>query len=61
VEGRVVKGGRERSRKGEGSEEEISKQEVRSVFKKLKEEKATGVDGIPSEEWKHGGKSWRSG
>jgi len=55
VKGRVVKGGRERSREGEGNEEEISKEEVRRVVKELKEGKAAGVDGIPSEMWKHGG------
>jgi len=49
VEGRVVKGGRERSREGERSEEKISKEKVRRVLKKLKEGKAAGVDGIPSE------------
>jgi len=55
VKDRVVKGGRERSQEGEGSEEEISKEEVRRVLKKLREGKAAGVDGIPREVWKHGG------
>lgn len=46
-------------RKGEerkGHEEEISKEEVKVAFKKIKEGKATGIDGIPGEAWKYGGR-----
>lgn len=38
-----------------GHEEEISKEEVKVIFKKIKEGKATGIDGIPGETWKYGG------
>lgn len=46
-------------RKGEerkGHEEEISKEEVKVAFKKIKEGKATGIDRIPGEALKYGGK-----
>lgn len=42
--------------------EEISKEKVRKILRKLEEGKAARVDGIPSEVWKRGrGESWRSG
>ncbi|KMQ82179.1 axoneme-associated protein [Lasius niger] len=54
VESRVWKG--ERGRRLEDGEQELRRSEVRKVVKKLKKGKATGVDGVPNEVWKFGGK-----
>lgn len=48
-EGRGVNGGYE------DGEEEISREELRQVIRKLKDGKAMGEDGIPNKEWKYGG------
>lgn len=37
-------------------EEEISKEEIDMVIRKMKEGKAAGRDGIANEVWKYGGK-----
>lgn len=39
----------------EGSEEDISKEEIRRDG--IKEEKARGIDGIAGEVWKYGGRN----
>lgn len=52
VEWRVVNGAREEFREEE--EEEIGRDELRRVIKKLKDRKALGGDGIPNEVWKYG-------
>ncbi|XP_078050783.1 macrophage colony-stimulating factor 1 receptor-like [Augochlora pura] len=41
--------------RGEEEEEEISREEIEGVIRKLKEEKAEGGDGIVNEVWKYGG------
>lgn len=52
VDNRITEGdGEERK----GNEEEISKDEIKEAIKKIKEGKATGIDGIPGEAWKYGG------
>lgn len=59
VEGRVVSGiGREKREEGE---EELRKEEVMEVIRKLKDGKAMGSDGIPNEVWKYGGEEVREG
>lgn len=47
-EGRRVNGG------GDGKEE-ISREELRQVIRKLKDGKVMGEDGIPNKVWKYGG------
>ena len=54
VEARVRMGAGEGERERE--EDEISKEEVRRVIRRIKEGKARGGDEIPSEAWKWGGK-----
>jgi len=39
-------------------EGELEKVEIRRAIRNLKEGKAIGIDGIPSEVWKYGGKDW---
>lgn len=53
VEGRIVRGGRERV--GEDGKGEISREEIREAVSILKDGKASGMDGVPSEVWKYGG------
>ena len=50
VEARVKMGAGEGEREGE--EEEISKEEIRKVIRRMKEGKAMGGDEIPNEAWK---------
>lgn len=38
-----------------GEEEELGREEVREVIRKLKDGKAVGGDGIQNEVWKYGG------
>ncbi|KAL6421061.1 hypothetical protein ACFW04_013585 [Cataglyphis niger] len=52
VEGKVVIGKREGFRIDE--EENISRSEIRAVIGRLKDNKAVGTDGIPTEVWKYG-------
>lgn len=47
VEGRVVT--RERRVRGEEKEEELKWRELQNAMKKLKDEKAAGMDGVPGE------------
>lgn len=51
--GKVVKGDRRGRRVDE--EEEMSREELRVVLRRLKDRKAAGVDGILSKMWKDGG------
>lgn len=51
VNNRITEENREEKK---GHEEEISKEEVKEVFKRIKKGKA-GIDGIPGEAWKYGG------
>lgn len=45
-----------RERGGEGDEEEdMGREEMREVMRRLKDGKAVGSDGIPNEVWKYGG------
>lgn len=53
VEWRVVNGAGEEFREDE--EEEIEREELRRVIRKLKDRKALGGNGIPNEVWKYGG------
>lgn len=48
VKGKVVKGDRGLERE-EGSEKDISREEIRRVRDGIKEEKTTEIDGIPGE------------
>lgn len=60
VECRVVKG----ERRGEGAgvfEEKIGREEIRRAIGKIKDGKAWGIDGIPGEVWKYGGRMLRNG
>lgn len=45
----------EKARGGEGLEEDLSREEIRRAMGKLKDGKAAGIDGIPSEAWKYEG------
>jgi len=54
VENRVVRGDKRRSEKME--EKDISKEEIRGIIRKIKDGKAAGLDGLPGEIWKYGGK-----
>lgn len=45
----------------DGEEEEIRREDIKGIIKKLKEGKAAGLDGIPNEAWRYGGeevKDW---
>jgi len=53
VEHRVRVGEERRGREGE--EGEISGEEIKVAIKRIKERKATGVDGVPGEVWRYGG------
>jgi len=53
VERRVVQGEDRRGRREE--EEDLRREEIRGILKKVKDGKALGVDGIPGETWKYGG------
>ncbi|XP_020294895.1 golgin subfamily A member 6-like protein 2 [Pseudomyrmex gracilis] len=55
-EHRIREGNVERKK---DEEEEISEEEIRIAIKKIKDGKATGVDGIPGEAWKYGGDELR--
>jgi len=57
VEGRVVRGRKERREKqGEGDrEEDLEWEEVKRIIEGLKDGKAIGQDGISNEVWKYGG------
>lgn len=44
-----------RKRWEEGGVEELTREEVRRMIKKLKKKKAAGIDGIPNEAWMYGG------
>lgn len=54
IEGRVVRGKREGSWE-QDRERQISKGELKEAVKRMKDGKAEGIDGIPSEAWKYGG------
>ena len=58
VEARVVRGEERMDRESSGRDEEqvISKEEVRRVVNNLKVGKAGGLDGIPNEVWRWGGR-----
>lgn len=53
MEWRVVNGAGEEFREDE--EEEIERQELRRVIRKMKDRKALGGNNIPNEVWKYGG------
>jgi len=57
IEGKVVRGGMEREEEQE--EKELEWEEVTKVIERLKDKKAIGMDGIPSEMWKYGGEEMR--
>lgn len=40
----------------ENEEEELSREEIRKALNKVKDNKAVGVDKIPGEVWKYGGR-----
>lgn len=46
---------------GKDGEEELEREEVRRVIKKLKDGKAMESDGIPNKVWKYGGRDHRLG
>jgi hypothetical protein len=52
VEHRVREGD---GKRGEGEEEEISREEIREAINKIKDGKAAGANGVPGEVWKYGG------
>lgn len=56
VKWRVVNRAGEEFREDE--EEEIGRDELRRVIRKLKDKKALGGDGIPNEVWKYVGSKW---
>lgn len=59
VERKVCLGKKRRKTKerdGIKEEEKISKEEVNEAIKKIKDGKAKGMDGIPREAWKYGGR-----
>lgn len=51
---RVVRGG-EQGRERRGVEEDISREEIKSVLRRMRDGKAAGMDGIPGEAWRYGG------
>lgn len=58
VEERVVSG-REGKGRENNREEEISKNEIKEAIRKIKDEKAAGINGIPEEVWKYRGEGLR--
>lgn len=50
-----VSGGGKRVEENEKGEEDISIAEIKRAIRKLKDEKAVRIDGIPGEAWKYGG------
>lgn len=54
VEGKVVKGYRDR-REEEDREESIGREEFRRAMGMLRNGKVVGIDEIPGEAWKYGG------
>jgi len=54
VENMVVRGDKRRKKKIE--EKEISKEEINSIIRKMKNGKAAELDDLPGEVWKYGGK-----
>lgn len=55
VEDKVVRG-KGSDRRGMDKEEEINGEKIKGLAK-LKDGKATGIDGIPNEVWKYGGEA----
>jgi len=54
-EGRVVRGTGGSERRGEEEDEkELNREEIKRAIGKLRERKASGIDGIPGEAWKYG-------
>lgn len=53
VENKVIGGGGSRTK---GDEEGISRQEIKEAVRSIKDGKAAGLDEIPGEVWKYGGK-----
>lgn len=53
VEERAVKGGEGQERVGK--EEDISREEIKRVLRKMKDGKAAEIDKIPGEVWRYGG------
>lgn len=52
----------EKKEKGKGKEEEgISKEKIGRVLDGLREGKAAGIDGIPGEVWRFGGRGYGIG
>lgn len=54
VEIRVIEGGGKGGKEGD-TKVDISRVEIRVAIKKLKDEKAVGIDEIPNEVWKYEG------
>jgi len=54
VENKVVRGYKRRRERVE--EKEISKEEIRSTIRKMRDGKAAGLDGMPGEVWKYRGR-----
>lgn len=56
MENKVKKGKGKEERREEDEEEGISKEEIKKVIARIKDGKAAGIDEIPGEVWKYGGR-----
>lgn len=58
VEERVKRGREDKGRRG--GEEDIRREEIRVVLRKMKNGKTAGMDEVPSEVWRYGGGGGRN-